>query len=170
MVHLPPALALLALATSGAAQKLNSWPQHNYGASDITDNDINTVAERNIDPQYGASYSFLFNFNVGLSGFYVQSSGDFITDYYIDATVPVDAGIYKSAEVGRVCGAAGNFTFVPLANPDTGKALYSATLFLSVTRTVGNSSTAVINEVWPVFPGDEVVDPENTSPCPAPTK
>lgn len=173
MVRIPSASAstFLFLAASVAAQKLNTWPQHVYGGTGrITDNDIDTVEATTITPGGSARFALLLNFNIGLSGFYIQSSGDFITDYYVDATVPVDAGIYKSAEVGRVCGATGNFTFVPLANPDTGASLWSATMFVEVTRAEGNSSVAPINEIWPVFPGDDVFDPENTSPCPAATK
>lgn len=171
MVHLPLASALLALAASGAAQKLNSWPQHNFGGTGrTTDNDINTTEVTNITPGGYARYALLFNSWINLSGFYIQSSGDFITDYNVEATVSVAPGIVKSADVGQVCGATGNFTFVPLGNPDTGSYLRSDTIFIEVTRAKGNSSVAIVNEIWPVFPGDDIFDPENTSPCPAVTK
>ncbi|KAG6357089.1 hypothetical protein INS49_014966 [Diaporthe citri] len=103
-------------------------------------------------PGGNARYALLFNSWIALSGFYIQSSGDFITDYKVEA---------------MVCGATGNFTYVPLVDPQDGDYVWSDTLFIEVTAAKGNSSTAIINEIWPVFPGDDIFDPENTSPCPA---
>ncbi|KAG8163306.1 hypothetical protein KVR01_006603 [Diaporthe batatas] len=163
MVRLPSAVALLALAASAAAQKLNSWPQHNYGGNGLaTDSDTNTVEEYDIP----ARYALLFNRWISLSGFYIQSSGDFITDYSVTALIG-PFGLPQSVDVGRVCGATGNFTYVPLVDPQDGSYVWSDTLFIEVSGAKGNSSTARINEIWPVFPGDEIFDPENTSPCPA---
>ncbi|KAL2279855.1 hypothetical protein FJTKL_13205 [Diaporthe vaccinii] len=166
MVHFPSASALLALAASGAAQKLNSWPKHNYGGNGrATDNDINTTEVYNIPAGGYARYALLFNSWIALSGFYIQSSGDFITDYKVEATIgPV--GLFQEYYVGQVCGATGNFTYVPLVDPQDGGYVWSDTLFIEVTAAARNSSTAIINEIWPVFPGDDIVDPENTSPCP----
>lgn len=167
MVHFPSASALLALAASGAAQKLNPWPQHNYGGTGrTTDNDINTAEVTTITPGGYATYALLFNRWIALSGFYIQSSGDYITDYKVEAIIgPV--GLVRRYYVGQVCGATGNFTFVPLVDPQDGGYVWSDTLSIEVTAAKGNSSTAIINEIWPVFPGDDIVDPENTSPCPA---
>lgn len=167
MVYLHSASALLALVASAAAQKLNSWPQHNYGGNGLaTDNNITTTEVRNIPSGGSARYSLLFNGRISLSGLYIQSSGDFITDYKVEATLgPV--GLVGLYDVGQVCGATGNFTFVPLVDPQDGAYVRSDTLFIEVTAAKGNSSTAVINEIWPVFPGDETFDAENTSPCPA---
>lgn len=167
MVRFPSASALLALAASGAAQKLNAWPKHNYGGNGhTTDNDVNTTEVIKIPAGGNARYALLFNGWISLSGFYIQSSGDFITDYNVEAIMgPV--GLVQSYDVGQVCGATGNFTFVPLVDPQDGGYVWSDTLFIEVTAAKGNSSTAIINEIWPVFPGDEIVDPENTSPCPA---
>ncbi|KAL1858265.1 hypothetical protein Daus18300_010011 [Diaporthe australafricana] len=169
MVRLSSASSLLLLAASATAQKLNSWPMHNWGGTGrITDNDINTTEERQI-PGQQARYSLLFNGWIRVSGFYIQSSGDFITDYAVTATIgPV--GLVQLLDVGQVCGATGNFTFVSLVNPEDGGSVWSDTLFINVNNAKGNSSTAIINEIWPVFPGDDIFDPENTSPCPAVTK
>ncbi|POS74269.1 hypothetical protein DHEL01_v207332 [Diaporthe helianthi] len=166
MVRLASALALLPLAASAAAQKLNSWPQRNYGGNGrATDNDINTTEEQKFPT---VRFALLFNSWIKLSGFYIQSSGDFITDYEVTALIgPV--GLPRLLDVGQVCGATGNFTFVPLVNPQDGSPVWSDTLFIEVSAARGNSSTAIINEIWPIFPGDEIFDPENTSPCPVTT-
>lgn len=169
MVHIPSASALLALAASAAAQKFNEWPRHNWGGNGLaTDGDVDTAEAINIT-QGAARYALLFNAWIRLSGFYVQSSGDFITDYHVRALIgPV--GLPREYRVGEVCGATGNFTFVPLVDPQDGSYVWSDTLFLEVTANRGNASTSVINEIWPVLPGDEIFDPENTSPCPAAAK
>lgn len=145
------------------AQKLNPWPQQNHGGNGrATDNNIDTTEERSIAPGDSGSFSLLFNFWINLSGLYIQSSGDFVTDYHVGAVIG-----NRFSQVGRLCGATGNFTFVPLVNPEDGGSVFSNTLFVDVIAAKGNSSTAIINEIWPVFPEDEVFDPENTSPCPA---
>lgn len=166
MVRLSASLAVLPLVASAAAQQLNTWPKKNYGDNGrATDNDINTTEEYKIP----ASFALLFNSWIKLSGFYIQSSGDFITDYEVKALIG-DFGRPQRLVVGKVCGATGNFTFVPLINPQDGSPVWSDTLFIDVSASKGNSSSAVINEIWPVFPGDDVFDPGNTSPCPVTTR
>lgn len=152
-------------AVSAMAQTLNPWPQKNWGGRGLyTDGDINTVEEKD-SPDYDGSFALLFNNWITMSGLYIQSSGDdFITDYKVRAVLGEDFAIL---EVGRVCGATGNFTFVPLINPRDGKPPRALTWLVEASGTKQNSTTYRINEMWPVFPGDEVVDPENTSPCPA---
>lgn len=153
-------------AVSAVAQKLNPWPQHNYGGfGRYTDGNISTTEEEEYIPEYGGGrFSLLFNNYITLSGLYIQSSGDFITDYHVAGIIGDD---FAHLEVGRICGATGNFTFVPLINPRDGGPPRSNTWFVDVSGTKENATTYVINEMWPVFPGDEVFDPENTSPCPA---
>lgn len=165
-LHTSACTAIL-FAVSAVAQKLNPWPQKNYGGfGRYTDGDTNTTEEEDYIPAYGGGrFSLLFNNYMTLSGLYIQSSGDFITDYHVSAVIGDD---YAHLEVGRICGATGNFTFVPLINPRDGGPAWSNTLWVDVTGTKENSTTYIINEMWPVFPGDEVFDPENTSPCPAP--
>lgn len=163
MVRLSSALALVPLAASAAAQQLNTWPQKNYGGNGrATDNDITTTEEKSLP---SAEYPLLFNFYINLSGLYIQSSGDFITDYQVSALLG-DFGLRRSVDVGQVCGATGNFTFVSMVDPEDGSYVRSDTFFIEVSAAKGNTSTAVINEIWPVFPGDDIFDPENTSPCP----
>lgn len=160
------AYTAILFAVSAVAQKLNPWLQHNYGGfGRYTDGDINTTEEEEYVPAYGGGrFSLLFNHFMTLSGLYIQSSGDdFITDYHAWAVIGED---YAHLDVGRICGATGNFTFVPMVNPRDGGPVNSNTFFVDVIGTKENSSTYVINEMWPVFPGDEVYDPENTSPCP----
>lgn len=170
MVHLTSASALLALAASGAAQKLNSWPQHNWGGTGAaTDGDINTTEVDQIVPGSPGRFALLFNGWINLSGLYIQSSGDFITNYEVKANIG-PFGMVGQYVVGQVCGATGNFTFVPLVDPTDGAYVRSDTLFVDVTGSKGNSSTAIVNEIWPVFPGDVTFDPENTSPCPSAAK
>lgn len=165
-LHTSACTAILS-AVSAAAQKLNPWPQHNWGGfGRYTDGDINTSEEQHFVPAYGGGrFALLFKEQMTLSGLYIQSSGDdFITDYHVGA----DPGIgHPLMQVGRICGATGNFTFVPLIDPRDGGPARSWTFFIDVTGTKETSATYVINEMWPVFPGDEVFDPENTSPCPA---
>lgn len=164
-LHTSACTAIL-FAVSAVAQKLNPWPQHNWGGSGRhTDSDINTTEEEHFVPADGGGrFSLLFNEYITLSGLYIQSSDDFITDYHVDAVIVADK--YTFLQVGRVCGATGNFTFVPLINPENGGPVQSYTLNVVVTGTKEFASTYIINEMWPVFPGDEVFDPENTSPCP----
>ncbi|KAG6368860.1 hypothetical protein INS49_003076 [Diaporthe citri] len=165
-LHTSACTAIL-LAVSAVAQKLNPWPQHNFGGfGRYTDGDINTTEEKEYNPyDDGGSFSLLFNDYETLSGLYILSpDDDFITDYNVAGVIGDD---YAHLEVGRICGATGNFTFVPLINPRDGAPPRSNTWSIVVTGTEQNSTTYVINEMWPVFPGDEVFDPENTSPCPA---
>ncbi|KAH8742994.1 hypothetical protein F5883DRAFT_594444 [Diaporthe sp. PMI_573] len=164
--HVPAYTAIL-LAVSAMAQQLNPWPQKNYGgAGNYTDGNINTIEEEDYIPYYGGGrFSLLFNNFITMSGLYIQSPGDdFITDYKVRAVIGDD---YALLDVGRICGATGNFTFVPLINPRDGLPARSNTWFVDVSGTKENSTTYRINDMWPVFPGDEVFDPENTSPCPA---
>ncbi|KAG8162994.1 hypothetical protein KVR01_007472 [Diaporthe batatas] len=160
-------IAILFAGSSAIAQTLNPWPQKNFGGDgNYTDGDVNTIETKDYIPYYGGgSFSLLFNTWITMSGLYIQSPGDdFITDYKVQAVIGDD---YALLDVGRVCGATGNFTFVPLINPRDGQPPRSLTWLVNVSGTRENSTTYRINEMWPVFPGDEVVDPENTSSCPA---
>lgn len=162
--HTSACTAIL-LASSAVAQKLNPWPQHNYGGfGRYTDGDINTSEEKEYNSyDDGGDFPLLFNHRMTLSGLYILSSTDFITDYNVNAVIGDD---YAHLQIGRICGATGNFTFVPLINPRDGGPVWSDTFWLIATGTKQNATTYVISEMWPVFPGDEVFDPENTSPCP----
>ncbi|TKW55654.1 hypothetical protein CTA1_12615 [Colletotrichum tanaceti] len=168
MVHLLSVAAGLALAASAAAQKLNTWPQHNYGGwYNQTDGDVTTFGSPEITPGGSARFSFLFNrADPPYAGFYVQSSGDYITDYTVSGY-----GWGRPVTKGRVCGAKGNFTFIPLTGPNGEPPVSGAdTLFLEVTAAKNGATKATINEVWPVWIGDEIFHPNNTSPCPPETK
>ncbi|OLN81116.1 hypothetical protein CCHL11_09712 [Colletotrichum chlorophyti] len=167
MILLSCATAALVLAASAAAQTLNPWPQYNYGRNGLaTDGDVDTADIRELSPGKAADYFLLFNRGMSYSGFYIQSSGDYVIDYNVVAV----SGTRGYLDVGRVCGARGNFTFVPFKDPESGGSVWSDTLFIEVTAARNNASTSVINEIWPVFPNDEIVDPKNTSPCPTYTR
>ncbi|GKT63508.1 hypothetical protein ColTof4_04906 [Colletotrichum tofieldiae] len=168
MVHLPSITACVVLAASAAAQKFNTWPQHNYGGwYNHTDGDVTTSGSPAIPPGGEATFSFLFNgADPPYAGFYVQSSGDYITDYTVRGY-----GYGRPVTKGRVCGAKGNFTFVPLTGLDGEPPVKRAdTLYLEVTAAKNGATKATINEVWPVWVGDEIFYPNNTSPCPPETK
>ncbi|EXF76363.1 hypothetical protein CFIO01_12059 [Colletotrichum fioriniae PJ7] len=178
MVHIPSTAAgLVALAAttvaSATAPKLNTWRQHNYGGwYNHTDGDVTTYGApefRDAGPLsiHEARFSFLFNgADPAYAGLYVLSSGeDFITDYEV-----VGYGWGRPSVTGKVCGAKGNFTFVQLFGPDGLPNTKSTTdtMFIDVSAARNNASRAVINEVWPVWVGDDIFYPNNTSPCPAP--
>ncbi|GJC87052.1 hypothetical protein ColLi_09890 [Colletotrichum liriopes] len=163
MVHLPSITACVVLAASAAAQKFNTWPQHNYGGwYNQTDGDVTTSGSPAIPPGGTARFAFLFNGADPLT----PSSGDYITDYIVRGN-----GYGRPVTKGRVCGAKGNFTFVPLTGLDGEPPVKRAdTLFLEVTAARNGATKATINEVWPVWVGDEIFYPNNTSPCPPETK
>lgn len=161
------AYTAILFAASVMAQTLNSWTQKNVDRDEnYTDGDINTV-EVTESPFYDGRFSVIFDNPTTMSGLYILSSGDdFITDYKVRAVFDTD-DVPVISDIGRVCGAIGNFTFVPLVNPRDGKPPRSPMWAVDVSSTKLNSTTYRINEIWPVYPGDEVVDPQNTSPCPA---
>ncbi|KAK7449470.1 hypothetical protein CaCOL14_011493 [Colletotrichum acutatum] len=174
MVNLPSIAVGLAVAATAAAaadvSTLNSWPQYNHGGwYNHTDGDVTTYGAPEITSLEGTPYarfSFLFNSaDPPYAGLYVQSSTeDFITDYEVEGY-----GWGKPTVTGKVCGAKGNFTFVQLFSPDgLPNTKATDTMFLNVYAAKNNASRAVINEVWPVWVGDDIFNPDNTSPCPAP--
>ncbi|KAF6810719.1 hypothetical protein CSOJ01_06163 [Colletotrichum sojae] len=156
--------ALALFAASATAQKLQPWGQQNFGSAAVTDFDTSTYVERVID---GAPrISLLFNRVRFVTGVYVQSSGDFVTDYEFSLTGFLNAGATRVEF--QVCGAKSNFTYVPFVNPDgDGKTLgiTTDTLFLSPLAANNGAQTVRINEIYPIFSGDEVFHPNNTSPC-----
>ncbi|KAK1982009.1 hypothetical protein LZ30DRAFT_749663 [Colletotrichum cereale] len=167
-VHLPSINAATILTASAAAQKFNAWPQYNHGGwYNQTDGDVTTSGSPTIPPGGSARFSFLFvRVDPPYAGFYVQSSGDYITDYTV-----YGIGYGRPATKGRVCGAKGNFTFVPLTGPNGEPPSKRAdTLFLDVTAANNSATKATINEIWPVWVGDEIFYPNNTSPCPTDVK
>lgn len=164
------AYTVILFAASAMAQTLNPWTQKNVDRDEYyTDGDINTV-EVTESPFYDARFSVIFDNPATMSGLYILSSGDdFITDYKVRTVFGFEDvhDVPVIVDIGRVCGATGNFTFVPLVNPRDGKPPRSPMWAVDVSSTKLNSTTYRINEIWPVYPGDEVVDPKNTSPCPA---
>lgn len=156
--------ALALFAASATAQKLQPWGQQNFGSAAVTDFDASTYVERAVDGV--PRFSLLFNFPRFVTGVYVQSSGDFVTDYEFSLTGFLDAGATRVEF--KVCGARSNFTYVPFVNPDgDGKTLgiSTDTLFLSPLAARNGAQTVRINEIYPIFRGDEVFSPNNTSPC-----
>ncbi|KAK0630973.1 hypothetical protein B0T17DRAFT_236436 [Bombardia bombarda] len=173
MSLLSSATALLLLSGSAAAQQLNSWGRGVFGYSQTFDADPSTYAE--IALSTGPRYSVLLNSGQTFAGFYIQSSSDnFITDYTVSAVLKraTDGVAYKQITVGKVCGATSNFTRVLFYNdaPDSLRypAVYSDVLFVEVTGS-SSGTTAIINDIYPIYANDPVFDPSNTGPCAAPT-
>ena len=166
MAILTRALTTLLLSTLGLGQTLNPWPARVFAMYDeIVDCDAFTFAVATLPTH---TY-LLFNSWQNLAGFYVQSSSDgdgndFITDYQVTATV--DYPLTRLITAGQVCGATSNFTVVRFKDNKGNDRVWSDTFFLEVTGAKGNGSTVRINEVWPIFVGDEIFDAGNTSPCP----
>ncbi|CAN8101018.1 unnamed protein product [Discula destructiva] len=180
MVRILPMTAGLALTTTTVAAAaaaatttapiFNTWPQKNFGSQpNIVDGNVSTYGSIEFHPAgelpgYTARFSFLFNrADPVYAGLYVQSSGDYITDYSV-------YGYYFGTDAGsgRVCGAQGNFTYVSLLGPDGQPNTFRTdTMFLEVTAAKDDAPAAVINEVWPVWVGDDIFYPNNTSPCPS---
>ncbi|KAB5566318.1 hypothetical protein GE09DRAFT_1055888 [Coniochaeta sp. 2T2.1] len=163
MAILTRTLTALLLSSAAVAQTLNPWPARVFTNHDeFTDGDASTFAVETVPTH---DY-FLFNSWQNLAGFYVQSSGcDFATDYYVTATI--DWPLTRLITIGQVCGATSNFTLVRFADNHGNDYVRSDSYFLQVTGAKGNASAVRINEVWPIFVGDEIVDPENAGPCPA---
>lgn len=165
MAILMRTVTALLLCGVALSQTLNPWTARVFARYDeVTDGDASTFAAESV-PTYDY---FLFNSWQNLAGFYIQSSGcDFVTDYYVTATV--DWPLTRSITVGQVCGATSNFTLVRFADNHGNDYVRSDSYFLQVEGAKGNGSVVRINEVWPIFVGDEIFDPENTTPCPAPS-
>ncbi|KAK3322694.1 hypothetical protein B0H66DRAFT_515325 [Apodospora peruviana] len=163
------AATMLLVSHTALAQQLNSWSQTVFsigGSADhpgelAVDGDMTTYSESTEVPSY---HALLMNRGSSFLGLYIQSSGDFITDYHVDA---INWGFTGgSITRGRVCGATSNFTLV-LFEPwpeQSGPGIVTDSLFINVTGALGN--TAIINEVYPIFVGDTIFYPNNTSPCP----
>ncbi|KAK3395260.1 hypothetical protein B0H63DRAFT_506759 [Podospora didyma] len=168
-------LWLMLLLKATWAQQLNQWDQTIFGiggspghwGDNMVDKDPSTFAEVAFTPGQGYQFALLLNFARQYQGLYIQSSGDFITDYYVNAQryqlgFPI---------VGRVCGATSNFTLVTFTSPEGSPFIYTDSLFITVKATLG--TTAIINEVYPIYAGDTIFYPNNslpvtnlTAPCP----
>ncbi|KAK3681730.1 hypothetical protein B0T22DRAFT_472735 [Podospora appendiculata] len=160
------AMPLLMLCGTTVAQTLNTWGQviFGIGGSDghlgvlMVDGDPSTYAETTIAS--GPQIALLANFPRNYLGFYVQSSGDFLTDYYVNATLHNANNQLVMATVGQVCGATSNFTLVAFTGLDGQPGISTDTIFIYPTGAKG--ATSRINEVYPIFPGDTIFYPNNT--------
>ncbi|KAL0936479.1 uncharacterized protein CTRU02_208694 [Colletotrichum truncatum] len=152
--------AIALFAASVTAQKLQPWDQKNFGYSGAqSDFNVSTYYEVNLEPW--PRVSLLFNHLRTYSGLYVQSSGDFVTDYEVNAH-GVGGAIVASY---KVCGAKGNFTYVPFINSEGTTGVLTNTIMLDARASKNGAKTARINEIYPIYPGDVVFSPNNTSPC-----
>ncbi len=163
-------MASLLLLGSVCAQQLNQFDQVVFGIGGSPGHSGDNMVDQNPDtwaqqalPQSstldgGAYFTLLMNFGRTYKGLYIQSSGDFITDYY----VKVQRYSLGAPLVGRVCGATSNFTLVTFTTPEGDPFVYTDSFFIYVTAARG--SQAIINEVYPIYSGDTIFYPNNTAP------
>ncbi|KAK3331654.1 hypothetical protein B0T19DRAFT_413717, partial [Cercophora scortea] len=161
------AMPLLMLCGTTVAQTLNTnWGQVIFGIGGsgdhqgtlMVDGNPNTYAETTIASR--PQIALLANFPKTYLGFYIQSSGDFLTDYYVNATLHNAKGELVFNTIGQVCGATSNFTLVTFTGLDGTPGITSDTIFIYPTGAKG--ATSRINEVYPIWPGDTIFYPNNT--------
>lgn len=101
--------ALLSLSTTSSAQQLSEWqsrpipiawsPVNDTNAAYLVDGNANTTYRAINLP---AELILLGNNYQTLAGLYIKSSGNFITDYYVEARNPAS---YTRSVIGSVSGA-----------------------------------------------------------------
>lgn len=129
----------------------------------MTDSDVATFMERNLET---ARSTILHNHYQVYAGLYVQSSGDFVTDYEVKAL----GGNGQARAYYKVCGAESNFTYVPFIDAEGDGKTTGVNTITIIRRGIASrngAGTARINEIYPIYVGDDVFDPNNTSPCSA---
>ncbi|KAF9876472.1 hypothetical protein CkaCkLH20_05880 [Colletotrichum karsti] len=163
-------LALLATSTTSAIIPWDTTEEYGYvttlssqGDAAVTDSDVTTFTEKGLDT--GARFTILTNSDDLYAGIYVQSSGDFVTDYDVRA---LDQN-GETVAFYDVCGARSNFTYIPfIGTRGDGRTMgvNTVTIVLDARASKNGATTARINEIYPIHVGDEVFNPNNTSPCP----
>ncbi|TGO36118.1 hypothetical protein BHYA_0135g00240 [Botrytis hyacinthi] len=161
------AASILLLTTPALGQTLNAWRQTVHGegcCSYAVDGNVTTHDEIDSLPE---RLSLLFNFPANYIGFYVQSSGAYITDYYVEAYEPTTG---KDIIVGKVSGATSNFTVVNFYNSVGAAEIFVDTMFFHITGVSDGGSAAFVNEIYPIYSGDTIVYPSGQSAQPSPTQ
>ncbi|TGO20605.1 hypothetical protein BPAE_0281g00050 [Botrytis paeoniae] len=161
------ATSILLLMAPALGQTLNAWRQTVYGegcCSYAVDGNVTTYDEVDSIPN---DLALLFNSLAMYIGFYVQSSGAYITDYYVEA---VEATTGKEIIVGKVSGATSNFTVVNFYDSAGAAEIFTDTMFFHITGVSDEGSTAFVNEIYPIYSGDTIVYPSGQSAQPSPTQ
>ncbi|KAF7956469.1 hypothetical protein EAE96_003810 [Botrytis aclada] len=156
--------SILLLTAPALGQTLNSWRQTVHGegcCGYAVDGNVTTYEEVDTMPQ---RIPLLFNFYEKYLGFYVQSSGAYITDYYVKA---LDT---RDLIVGKVSGATSNFTVVNFYDSAGAAGIFTETLFFYITGVSKGNGTSFINDIYPIYPGDTIVYPPGQSAQPSPTQ
>ncbi|KAJ8064044.1 hypothetical protein OCU04_007885 [Sclerotinia nivalis] len=165
--------SLILLATPAFGQTLNAWRQTVFdGCCGITDHEVDQAVDGNITTydevdSLPNQLGLLFNFPATYLGFYVQSSGAYITDYYVEA---VESTTDKEIIVGKVSNATSNFTVVNFYNSTGTAGIETETIFFHITGVSDGGSTAFTNEIYPIYPGDTIIYPPGQSAQPSPTQ
>lgn len=135
--------------------RLERWPEYpTYlaGAENPT-----AIHDRNIDTSvtlhFPASLKLSFFSPKNLKGLYVLSN---LQNYHV---ISEDAYTREDKEICRVTNASGDFTVCPFKGDHGGEFFYSND-FTIVADGVDNATVVTVNEVWPIFAGDDYIDPE----------
>ncbi|KAF7900199.1 uncharacterized protein EAF01_007502 [Botrytis porri] len=161
------AISILLLTTPALGQTLNAWRQTVYGegcCSYAVDGNVTTYDEIDSLPK---RLSLLLNFPAAYLGFYIQSSGSYITDYYVEA---VESTTVKKIIVGKVSGATSNLTVVNFYDSAGTAPISTETLYLHITGVSDGGSETFVNEIYPIYSGDTIVYPSGQSAQPSPTQ
>lgn len=105
---------------------------------------------------YPGVYQLLYNTATSYAGLYILSeSPNYITDYHVVAQNPTT---FEEVEVCRIISATSNFTVCAFVDED-GNPVFSTNLFsIYPDALFGGVDTATINEVYPIWPGDTIVN------------
>ncbi|TGO47281.1 hypothetical protein BCON_0285g00050 [Botryotinia convoluta] len=132
---------------------LNAWPTISATKPFVQDSSSSYVDGNPSTGLVSSRYFLLFNTVSTYEGFYVLSqSPNYITDYYVVAQNPIT---YVQFEVCRVTGATSNFTLCAFVDEDGNSGYRSETIDIYQDGAVQGE----LNEVYPIWPGDVVVDP-----------
>lgn len=165
--------SLSLLATPAFGQTLNAWRQRVFdGCCGIPDHEVAQAVDGNVTTYNEVDtlpnrLGLLFNSPDVYLGFYIQSSGAYITDYYVTC---VESITVRDIIVGEVSNATSNFTLVEFFNSDGTAGVETDTIFLEITAVSDGGSTAITNGIYPIYRGDTIVYPSGQSAQASPTQ
>lgn len=150
------------LATITIAQLLNTWKQQIFpiccsSMNDLIDGDPNTSTALR-----GNTITLLHNTRETYTGFYIKSSGLYITD----VSVTYYSAFFEDIVVGVSHSDVPGWLAVGLYQPDGEPGARADIFTITVTGTAGNGTETFINEIYPIYPGDEIIFPAGAPPPP----
>jgi len=162
-MHFSSLLAPALLAATASSQTLNSWRQRIFPI--CCDFDENLIDG---DPlSYGVLHtneiSLLHNTRETYLGFYIRSS----SRYLVDIEVSYHSPFFDHVTVGKAHSTTPGWLAVALHNEDGEPGVRASYFTITIINVGGNATETRINEIYPIYPGDEIVFPPTPSGSPS---